>query len=247
MPRAASTSAPMQPPTATRWRRLVDILFGAWLIARKDLSIEFRTRSAFVSAVVFALLGLVIFYYAWDPTAVSASDLAPGVLWVIFTFSGLLGLQRSFGVESADHAIDGLLASPVSREAIFLGKAIANLIFVGAVQAIAIPALSLFYNLPLGDVAAPLIAIAILAAIGLVAVGTVFSAMAVHTRLAELLLPMLALPFFVPIVIAATQATAKLLSGRPVVEIGAWLKLLLAFDIVFVAACTLAYPFTVED
>jgi heme exporter protein B len=224
-----------------------DTISAAWLIARKDLAIEFRTRSAFVSAVVFALLGLVIFYYAWDPTAVAVTDLAPGVLWIIFTFSGLLGLHRSFGVEAADHAIDGLLASPVSRHAIFLGKAIANLIFVAAVQMIAIPALVLFYNLPLGDVAGPLIAIALLAAIGLVAVGTLFSAMAVNTRLAELLLPMLALPFFVPIVIAATQATAKLLGGRPVSEGGAWLKLLLAFDIVFVAACTLAYPFTVED
>jgi len=226
---------------------VADILFAAWLIARKDLAIEFRTRSAFLSAVVFSLLGLVIFYYAWDPTAVSAPDLAPGVLWVIFTFSGLLGLHRSFGVEAEDHAIDGLLASPVSREAIFLGKAMANLIFVGAVQAITIPALVVFYNLPLGGVAAPLIAIAILAAIGLVAVGTLFSAMAVNTRLAELLLPMLALPFFVPIVTAAAQATAKLLSGRPVIEASAWLKLLLAFDVVFVAACTLAYPFTVED
>jgi heme exporter protein B len=178
---------------------------------------------------------------------VTATDLAPGVLWVIFTFSGLLGLHRSFGVEAADHAIDGLLASPVSREAIFLGKAIANLIFVAAVQLIAIPALVLFYNLPLGNVAGPLVAIAILAAIGLVAVGTLFSAMAVNTRLAELLLPMLALPFFVPVVTAAAQATAKLLSGRPVIEAAAWLKLLLAFDIVFVAACTLAYPFTIED
>jgi heme exporter protein B len=224
-----------------------DILSAAWLIARKDLSIEFRTRSAFFSAVVFALLGLVIFYYAWDPTAVTATDLAPGVLWVIFTFSGLLGLHRSFGVEAEDHAMDGLLASPVSREAIFLGKALANLAFVAAVQAIAIPALVLFYNVPLGNVLGPLVAITLLAAIGLVAVGTLFSAMAVNTRLAELLLPMLALPFFVPIVIAASQATAKLLSGRPVAEAGAWIKLLLAFDIVFVAACTLAYPFTVED
>jgi heme exporter protein B len=226
---------------------VADTLFAAWLIARKDLAIEFRTRSAFISAVVFALLGLVIFYYAWDPTAVAVTDLAPGVLWVVFTFSGLLGLHRSFAVETADHAIDGLLASPVSREALFLGKAIANLFFVAAVQLIAIPALAIFYNLPLGRIAGPLIAIALLAAIGLVAVGTLFSAMAVNTRLAELLLPMLALPFFVPIVIGASQATAKLLSGRPVAEAGAWLKLLLAFDIVFVVACALAYPFTVED
>jgi heme exporter protein B len=226
---------------------VAETLRAAWVIARKDLSIEFRTRSAFFSAVIFALLGLVIFYFAWDPTAVSVIDLAPGVLWVIFTFSGLLGLHRSFGVEMEDRAIDGLLASPVSREAIFLGKAIANLIFVAAVQLIAIPALMLFYNLPVSDVAGPLIAIALLAAIGLVAVGTLFSAMAVNTRLAELLLPMLALPFFLPIVIAASQATAKLFSGRPITEAGAWLKLLLAFDLVFVAVCALAYPFTLED
>src|SRR5438034_5833189 len=163
MPQTASTSPHIQPLTETQWRQVADILFAAWMIARKDLAIEFRTRSAFFSAVIFALLGLVIFYFAWDPTAVTVTDLAPGVLWVIFTFSGLLGLHRSFGVETDDHAIDGLLASPVSREAIFLGKAIANLIFVVVVQMIAIPALVVSYNLPLGGFAAQLIAIAILA------------------------------------------------------------------------------------
>jgi heme exporter protein B len=224
-----------------------NILSDAWLIARKDLAIEFRTRSAFLSAVVFALLAIVIFFFAWDATAVAAIDLAPGVLWVIFTFSGLLGMHRSFGVEQPDRAIDGLIASPIERESIFLGKAIASLAFVLAIQIIAIPAVGLFYNLPLARVAVPLSLITFLAAIGLVAVGTLFSAMAVNTRLAELLLPMLALPFFVPIVIPAAQATAKLMSGRPVGDAFAWLKLLVAFDIVFVVACTLAYPFTLEE
>ena len=223
-------------------------MFGdAWLVARKDLSIEFRTRSTFLSALVFSLLAIVIFFFAWDATAVSAIDLAPGVLWVTFTFSGLLGMHRSFGVEQPDRAIDGLLASPISRESIFLGKAIASLVFVVAVQAISIPAVALFYNLPIGDRILSLGAVMLLAAIGLVAVGTLFSAMAVNTRLAELLLPMLSLPFFVPIVIPAAQATAKLLSGRPVGDAGSWLKLLVAFDLVFVVACTLAYPFTLEE
>ncbi len=226
---------------------MLDVLRDAWLIARKDLTIEFRTRSAFLSALVFALLGIVIFYFAWDSSAVSALDLAPGVLWVIFTFSGMLGMHRSFGVEQPDRGIDGLLASPVARESIFLGKSIANLVFVAAVQAVAIPAVGLFYGLPLGDVALPLAGIAFMAAVGLVAVGTLFSAMAVNTRLAELLLPMLSLPFFVPIVIPAAQATAKLMSGRPVGDAAPWLKLLLAFDIVFVVACTIAYPFTLEE
>jgi heme exporter protein B len=220
----------------------------AWLVARKDLAIEFRTRSAFLSAMVFALLAAATFRLSWDPTAVAALDLAPGVLWVIFTFSGLLGLHRSFGVEQADRAIDGLLAAPVSREAIFLGKAAANLAFVAGVELLTIPAVALFYDLPLDwGILASLAVVALLAAVGFVAVGTLFSAMAVNTRLAELLLPMLALPFFVPVVIPAAQATAKLLAGRPLTDAAAWLKLLLAFDIVFVAACTLAFPFTLEE
>lgn len=224
-----------------------NVFAAALLIARKDLVVELRTRTAFLSALVLALLGLVIFYFAWDPTAVSSADIAPGVLWMIFTFAGLLGLQRSFGSESAERAIDGLLVSPVDREAIYLGKALANLAFVVALQLIAIPAVLLFYNVSAAGAVWALVAIAILAAIGIVAIGTLFAAMAVNTRLAELLLPMLSLPFFVPVVITASQATAKLLAGRPVAEAAAWLKILIAFDIVFVTACTLAFPYTLEE
>ena len=237
----------MSPHIANWWRAMPSALRVALLIARKDLAIEFRTRTAFFSAVVFALLATVIFFFAWDPTAVAAVDLAPGVLWVIFTFSGLLGLQRSFGVELSDRAMDGLIGAPIPREAIYLGKAMANLVFVAAVQAIAIPAVALFYNMPFGGRALALAAIALLAAIGLVTVGTLFSAMAVNTRLAELLLPMLALPFFVPVVIAAGRSTALLLSARPGPEAIGWLRVLVAFDLVFVFACTAAFPFVVEE
>jgi len=227
----------------------VSFLGTAWLIARKDLTIEFRTRSAFFASIVFALLAVVIFKFSWDPTAVASIDLAPGVLWVIFTFSGLLGLHRSFGVEEADRAIDGLLAAPVGREALFAGKAVANLVFVGAVQVVTIPAVALFYDLPLldGGVLPGLAMVAALATLGLVAVGTLFSAMTVNTRLAELLLPMLALPFFVPVVVPAALTTARLLAGRPLAEVMGYLKLLAAFDIVFVTACTLAFPYTLEE
>lgn len=236
-----------QASTAAWWRMAPNLLAGAWLIAKKDLTIEFRTRTAFLSALVFALLAIVIFFFTWDPTAIPAVDLAPGVLWVIFTFSGLLGLQRSFGVEQQDRAIDGLLSAPVAREAIYLGKAMANLVFVAAIQVVAIPAVALFYNVPLLPVAPALAAIALLAAIGLVAVGTLFSSMAVNTRMAELLLPVLSLPFFVPVLVPASQATAKLLSGRPIAEAASWLRLLGAFDIVFVVVCMLAFPFTIEE
>lgn len=223
-------------------------LFGAaWLIARKDLAIEFRTRSAFLSALVLSLLSLVIFYFAWDPTAVAALDVAPGILWVTFTFSGLLGLHRSFGVEAQERAMDALLVAPVPRESIFLGKALANLVFVLGVQLVALLALALFYNLPFGTVMSSLALVMVLAAIGLVCVGTLFAGITANTRMAELLLPVLALPFFVPIVLPAASATARLLAGRPLEESLAWLRILLAFDLVFLYACTIAFPFTLED
>jgi heme exporter protein B len=220
---------------------------AAWLIARKDLAIEFRTRSAFLSALVLSLLAIVIFFFAWDPTAVAAMDLAPGVLWVTFTFSGLLGMHRSFGVESHDGAMDALLVAPVPREAIFLGKLLANLVFVLGVQAISLPAVALFYNLPLGGATLALSGVMVLAAVGLASIGTLFAGITANTRMAELLLPVLALPFFVPIVMPAAQATADLLAGRPVSESFDWLRVLLAFDLVFLFACAVAFPYTLED
>lgn len=218
-----------------------------WAIARKDLLIEFRTRSAFFAAIVFAILAAVIFRMSWDPTSVAAIDLAPGVLWVIFVFAGLLGLHRSFAVEEQDRAIDALLGAPIAREAMFAGKGIANLLFVGAVHLVTIPAVALFFDLPLLDALPGLALVSALAAIGLVAVGTLFSAMTVNTRLAELLLPMLALPFFVPVVVPAAMFTTRLFAGRPLDEIVGLLKLLATFDVVFVTACTLAFPYTLED
>ena len=223
------------------------LLSAAFIVARKDLALELRTRSAFLSVVVFTILGIVTFYFAWDSTAVPAMDLAPGVLWVTFTFAGLLGLQRSFGVEMQDRAIDALLVAPIERESIYLGKAIANIVFVTAILMIAVPGVALFYNLPFGRAVAALGPIALLAAIGMVSVGTLFSSMTVNTRMAEMLLPMLSLPFFVPIIMASAQASARLLAGRPMAEVSPWLKLLLAFDIVFALACTVAYTHTLEE
>ena len=222
-------------------------LAAAWLIARKDLAIEFRTRTAFLSALVFAVLALCIFYFTWDQSVVPAGDRAPGVLWVVLAFSGLLGLQRSFGIEEHDRGIDALLVSPIGREAIYIGKAIGNLVFLCAIQLVAVPALALFYNLPFGMALLLVGGIVLLATLGIVAVGTLFSAMAVNTRLAELLLPMLSLPFFVPILMTAAQATTLVFAGRPLADAWPSLKILIAFDIVFLVACTLAFPYTLEE
>lgn len=223
------------------------LLSVALIIARKDLAIEYRTRSAFFSSLVFSLLGVSIFYMVWDPTAVRPIDMAPGVLWTIFAFAGMLGLHRAFGLELQTRAMDGLLLAPIPREAIFIGKALANLVYVSSVLAITIPAVVLFYNLEFGSGLVILGGIGLLAAIGLVTVGTLFSSMTVHTRFAELLLPMLALPFFIPVVVPAAQASAKLLVGADLQTVLPWIQVLVAFDLMFGVACVLAFPFTIED
>jgi len=222
-------------------------LSAALLIARKDLAIEFRTRTAFLSSLVFAVLALSIFYFTWDESVVSPADRAPGVLWVVLAFSALLGLQRAFALEEHDRGIDALLIAPIDRQSIYLGKAFGNLIFLCAVQAIAIPALAVFYNLRFDVTLLIISAIVLLAMIGIVAIGTLFSAMAVNTRLAELLLPMLSLPFFVPVLMDAAQATTRVMAGRPLAEAWPWLRLLIAFDLVFIVACAIAFPFTLEE
>jgi heme exporter protein B len=223
------------------------VLAQAWAIAAKDLLLEFRSRTAFLSALVFTALVLAIFNFARDPTAVSAVDLAPGILWITFSFAGMLGLNRAFGLERENHALDGLLLSPASRTALYLGKVVANLVFVGAVEAIALPLFALFFDVPLFPVLLPLVLVIALATVGFVAVGTLMSSMAVNTRFAELMLPVLMLPFLVTPIIGAVQVTARIFAHRPFAEFASWLKLLAAYDLTFVVLCTLIFEFTLEE
>lgn len=216
-------------------------------IAAKDIRAELRSRTALQSALVFAALVLVVFNFARDPTVLSATDLAPSVLWVTFALAAMVALNRAFNVERENDALDGLLLAPVPREAMFLGKLLANLAFVGTVELVTLPLFTLFFNVSLGAVLPGVIGVTALATIGFVAVGTIFSAMAVRTRFAELMLPVLLLPFMVPPLIAAVQVTSRLLAGRPMSEMWGWLRLLALYDIVFVTLCVLIFSAVVEE
>jgi heme exporter protein B len=224
-----------------------EILRHAWRLARKDLLVEFRSRTAILSAVVFTVLVLLVFNFGRDPTAVAAIDLAPSILWVTFTFAAMLALNRAFQLELENQALDGLLLAPVSRASIYLGKLIANLAFVAAVECVGLPLFALFFNVRVLPVLPPLAGVIALATVGFVIVGTLFSAMTARTRFAELLLPVLLLPFMIPPLIWAVLATAALLAGRPLSEIVAWLKLLAAFDIVFFTVAVFLFPATVNE
>jgi heme exporter protein B len=219
----------------------------ALAIAGKDLRLEWRTRSAMLSAVVFAALVLVIFNFARDPTAVATADLAPSILWVTFGFAGIVALNRAFTVERQHAALYGLLLAPVGRSAIFLGKYLANLVFVGMVEMIALPLFVLFFNVDLGRALPGLLLVIFLATVGFVAVGTVFSAMAVRTRFAEMMLPVLLLPFMVPPLMGAAQATSRLLADRPLSELAGWLRLLGFYDVAFVTLSLLLFPAVVDE
>lgn len=219
----------------------------AWAIARKDLILEFRTRTGIVAALVFTALVLTVFNFGRDPTAVAVIDLAPSILWVTFTFAGILALNRAFQLELENQAFDGLLVAPINPRSIYWGKLMANLIFVAVVEAVGLPLFVLFFDVPVSGALPALVEVIILATVGYVAVGTLFSALVVRTRFAELMLPVLLLPFMIPPLVGAVQVTARLLAARPVSEVAGWLKLLAAYDIVFVTLAALLFPATVEE
>ncbi|HEV8598615.1 MAG TPA: heme exporter protein CcmB [Gemmatimonadales bacterium] len=219
-----------------------DFLRAALAVAAKDIRVEHRSKTALIAAIAFAALVLVIFNFARDAAAVSREMLAPSVLWITFSFSGVIALNRSFALERENAALDGLLLAPVSRSALFLGKYLANLAFVFTVEAVALPLFVLFFDVDLSGALGGIVLTAVLATTGFVAVGTVFAAMTVRTRFAELMLPLLVLPFLLPPVIGAVQVTARLLAGRPVSEIAGWLRILGFYDLVFVTLCLLLFP-----
>jgi heme exporter protein B len=219
----------------------------ALAVAGKDIRAELRSRTALLTALVFAALVLVVFIFARDPTALAATALAPSALWVTFALAATVAMNRAFTVERENAALDGVLLAPIPREALFLGKLLANLAFVGAVELVTLPLFTLFFNVSLWAILPGLLGVMALATIGFVAVGTIFSAMAVRTRFAELLLPVLLLPFMVPPLIGAVQVTSRLLANRPLSEMLGWLRLLALYDVVFVTLCTLAFSAVVDE
>lgn len=220
---------------------------AVWTVAAKDLAIEWRTRTAFVSALIFAILVLAILYFARDPTAVSNLAIGPGALWITFTFASMLGLNRAFQLEWENNAFDAILLSSVSRTAVFFGKVMANLIFVFTVELVSLPLFVLFYDVPLWNRLPALALVIVMATLAFVAVGTLLSAMVVKTRFAELMLPLLLLPFLVPPIIGAVQVTTRIMADRPLSEMAGWLKLLAAFDVVFFTVTALLFETTVEE
>jgi heme exporter protein B len=227
--------------------RIYDTLRACLAVAGKDLLVEQRTKTALFSSLVFAILVLTILYFARDATAVSDLDLAPGALWVTFTFAGMLGLNRAFLLERENRAVDGLRLSPATATAIFLGKVLGNLVFVGIVELVSLPLFILFYDVPIWRQLGLLLLVIFLATTGFVAVGTLFSAMVVRTRFSEVMLPVLLLPFLFPPIVAAVQLTRRIVALRPFDELTGWLSMLTAFVIIFFTLSLLLFEAILEE
>jgi heme exporter protein B len=203
-------------------------------VAAKDLRSEFRTKESLNAATAFAIVILLLFSFAVDPTSEQISEMSGGILWIVFAFAGALVLNRSFARELANDCLDALVASPVSGAALFLGKAIANCMLILLVEAISLPVFGIFYDLNWGRQPAWLALVLLLATWGMTVIGTMFSALTVNLRLRELMLPMLVYPMMIPALMAAMQLTTLLISGQPVAgDNFLWLRLLIGFDIIF--------------
>lgn len=214
-------------------------------IVWKDVIAELRTKEMFSSMFVFALLLLVIFNFSFELRVDKVAEVAPGVLWVTFTFAGTLGLNRSLSLEVEQGSLDGLLLAPMERTAIYFGKMVGNLIFISAIEALMLPIFSALFDLNLMQPA--LLLTIFLGTLGFAAVGTLLSAMAVNTRAREVMLPVLLFPIILPVVISAVKATAGILDGLPLADLAHWLRFLIGFDIIFLVVSYMTFDYVVES
>lgn len=220
-------------------------LRAMWAVVWKDLSAELRSRELLSAMLVFALLVILIFNFALDLDPKTRGTVTSGVLWVTFAFAGTLGLNRSMAMEKDRGCLDGLLLTPVDRSAIYFGKAIGNLVFMLLVEAIVLPVYTILYSVNLFNPG--LVLVILLGSIGYTAVGTLLATMSVHTRTRDILLPILLFPLAIPVLIAAVKASAGFLTAAPFEEIKLWLNLILAYDVIFIAAAFMTFDYIVEE
>ncbi|HLE77288.1 MAG TPA: heme exporter protein CcmB [bacterium] len=217
------------------------------LLVWKDLVLELRTKEILTAMAVFSMLVAVVFGFAFSPSPDDAVRLLPGMLWVTLVFAATMGLSRSFVLEREQECLEGLRLFPIDRSAIYIGKALANLVFLFAVEVLLLPALAAISGVSLLPRLFPLLAVLVLGTIGLVAVGTLFSAMSVHTRIREVLLPVLMLPLAAPVLISGTKAMQGLLAGRLWADVLPGIRILGAFDVIFGVIGYLVFEYVLEE
>jgi heme exporter protein B len=224
----------------------VTTIRAAGILLGKELRLEFRSRELLSATIIFALVVVVLFSFAFDPTASESRRFGPGLLWIAFLFAGSLMLNPSFSREQANETLDALRLAPISPFAILLGKMLANFIFMSLAEFILVPVFAVLYNISLAGIVGRLVLVLMLGTVGLTVTGTVFSAVSAHARMRELLLPLLLLPILTPLLIAAVESSASLFQEQPALD-ATWVAFLAGFDIVFLTASWLLCDYLLEE
>ena len=217
-------------------------------LVRKDLRLEARTRESVPAMLLFSLSTFVLFHFGLDRDTLDG-DLAAGVLWVTILFAAVLGVNRLFVAEREEGGFDGFLLAPVDRSSLLVAKALVLFAFLVVVELAVVPAFALLLLGPPVTQALPsLVGILLLADAGIAVVGTLVGALAVQTRARELIGPLLALPLLLPLLVAAAEATAPLLSEAGAVAAPArWLAFLGLYDVIFGLIAYAVFDFLLED
>jgi heme exporter protein B len=218
-----------------------------WPIVWKDVVAEFRTRETLLSMCFFAFLTLIIFHFAFVAGHRHATGVLAGMLWVAFVFAGVLGLHQTFGAEKERGSLPGLLLCPVSPAVVYAGKLISAFLFMSMMEALILALFALLFQVNLAPIALPLMLIIVLGTLGFVGVGTMFAAMTINARARELLLPVMLFPIVTPLIIAAVKATETLLNGAPLGGAAGWLRIILAFDLVFFLISCVTFGVVIEE
>ncbi|MBE9503270.1 MAG: heme exporter protein CcmB [Proteobacteria bacterium] len=216
-------------------------------IAAKDFRVELRSKERLYSMMIFSLLVMVIFNFAFDPGAEYIREVAPGILWVALIFSATLGLNKTFAAEKDQDCLQGLMLAPMDRSGIYFGKLLGNLVLSLIISGITLPFFSIFFNIPIVSSLPQLLFVIFLAILGFITVGTLFAAISVGVKGGEMMLPLLLFPVEVPVIIAAVKATGMILDGKLLIDYSMWLKMLAIFDVIFIVVSYVAFEYLIEE
>ena len=210
-------------------------LRAVWLILRKDLTVEVRSREIAYTTIFFAVSCILVFAFALVKEGKPPEDGAAGILWIAIAFAGTLALGRGFERERQAETLKALLLAPAARPAIYVGKLLGIVLLLIGAEVLLVPLVALLYQAPLLRAPGWLAVILVTGTLGFCAVGTLFAAMLVRARSRDVLLPVLLYPITVPVIIAGVRGTAALLQPTMDMEsVRFWIALLVAFDAVFV-------------
>jgi heme exporter protein B len=212
----------------------MSLLRAAWLVARKDLQLELRTKEILTSTGLFAVLVVTLGSLAFYTDPVSSPRVAPGVLWISILFCGVLLIGRSWSLERENDAIFGLLLAPIPRAAIYIGKTLSALILLFVIELLLVPLCLVFFQIEPSGIMLPLFALVFLGSVGFIATAALFSAVGIRTRARDLMLSVLVFPLVAPALLAAAVATRELFAGATLDEVLGWVRILTAFDLLFV-------------